>query len=201
MSKEPVSGQLGNPGVFGLATFGLALSALSFQVLINADAAAATLYLILVAALGETIAGMWAIARGNTYVAGILTTFGIWLFGFYMMRTQGEELGIVTPAAEGAYVLLLIIPVVYLGIIAFRAKLVIFSAAFAALIAMLFFLGFGYYFENGVLRTIAGILAIIAAAPIFYLSYEEAAEEGPQAPSPTAEEAVDRQVSSTSQRN
>lgn len=198
MSEERINGQFGNPGVFGLATFGLALSALAFQVLVNPDAAAATLYLILVAAIGETVAGMWAIARGNTYVAGILTTFGIWLFGFFMMRTQGEELGIVTPAAEGAYVLLLIIPVVYLGIIAFRARLGVFSVAFVALIAMLFFLGFGYYFENGVLRTIAGVLALIAAIPIFYLSYEEAAEEGPKAPA--SEHSADRQGAPVSRR-
>lgn len=173
--------QFGNPGVFGLATFGFALAALSFQVLVNTESAGATLYAILVAAIGETIAGMWAIARGDTYVAGILTTFGIWLFGFYMMRTQGEELGLVNPAAEGAYVLLLTIPVIYLGIIAFRARLVIFSVAFAALIAFLFVLGFGYYFESEILRTISGILALIAAIPIFYLSYEEAAAEGPVA--------------------
>ncbi len=31
------------------------------------------------------------------------------------------------------------------------------------------------------LRTIAGVLALIAAIPIFYLSYEEAAVEGPGA--------------------
>lgn len=183
MSEERMSRQLGNPGVFGLATFGFALSALSFQILVNSDTAGATLYAVLVAAIGETIAGMWAIARGNTYVAGILTTFGIWLFGFYMLLTQGEELGVLNPESEGAYVLLLIIPVVYLGIIAFRARLVVFSVAFIALIAMLFFLGFGYYFENEVLRTISGVLALIAAIPIFYLSYEEAAEEGPKAPS------------------
>lgn len=65
--------------------------------------------------------------------------------------------------------LLLIIPVVYLGIIAFRARLVIFSVAFIALIEMLFFLGFGYYFENDVLRSVSGVLALIAATPIFYL--------------------------------
>lgn len=181
MNGEVRTRQLGNPGVFGLATFGLALSALSFQVLVNPEAAAATLYFILVGAIGQTVAGMWAIARGDTYVAGILTTFGIWLFGLYMMRTQGEELGIVTPVAEGAYTLILIIPVVYLGLIAFRARLGVFSVAFVALIAMLFFLGFGTYFESGVLRTIAGVLALIAAIPIFYLSYEEAAAEGPKA--------------------
>lgn len=181
MNDESTSRQFGNPGVFGLATFGFALVALSFQVLINPEASGATLYAILVAAIGETVAGMWAIARGDTYVAGILATFGIWLFGFYMMRTQGEELGLVNPASEGAYVLLIIIPVVYLGLIAFRARLLIFSVAFAALIALLFFLGFGYYFENEALRTIAGVLALIAAAPLFYLSYEEAAAEGPKA--------------------
>ena len=157
------------------------MAALAFQVLVNPEAEGATLYAILVAAIGETVAGMWAIARGDTYVAGILTTFGIWLFGFYMLRTQGEELGLVNPASEGAYVLLLTIPVIYLGIIAFRARLVVFSVAFAALIALLFFLGFGYYFENEVLRTISGVLALIAAIPIFYLSYEEAAAEGPRA--------------------
>lgn len=181
MNNESMAKQLGNPGVFGLATFGFALAALSFQVLLNPEAAGATLYAILVAALGETIAGMWAIARGNTYIAGVLTTFGIWLFGFYMLRTQGEELGLVNPASEGAYVLLLNIPVIYLAIPAFRGRMWVLSAAFAALIAMLFFLGFGYYFENEMLRTGAGVLALIAAIPIFYLSYEEAAAEGPGA--------------------
>lgn len=181
MTDESIGRQFGNPGVFGLATFGFALAALSFQVLLNPEAAGATLYAILVAAIGETIAGMWAIARGDTYVAGVLTTFGIWLFGFYMLRTQGEELGLVNPASEGAYVLLLTIPVIYLAIPALRGRMWIFSVAFAALIAMLFFLGFGYYFENEMLRTIAGVLALIAAIPIFYLSYEEAAVEGPGA--------------------
>lgn len=181
MNDESMAKQLGNPGVFGLATFGFALAALSFQVLLNPEAAGATLYAILVAAIGETIAGMWAIARGNTYLAGVLTTFGIWLFGFYMLRTQGEELGLVNPASEGAYVLLLNIPVIYLAIPAFRGRMWVLSAAFAALIAMLFFLGFGYYFENEMLRTGAGVLALIAAIPIFYLSYEEAAAEGPGA--------------------
>lgn len=181
MNDESMAKQLGNPGVFGLATFGFALAALSFQVLLNPEAAGATLYAILVAAIGETIAGMWAIARGNTYIAGVLTTFGIWLFGFYMLRTQGEELGLVNPASEGAYVLLLNIPVIYLAIPAFRGRMWVLSAAFAALIAMLFFLGFGYYFENEMLRTGAGVLALIAAIPIFYLSYEEAAAEGPGA--------------------
>jgi succinate-acetate transporter protein len=181
VNDESMAKQLGNPGVFGLATFGFALAALSFQVLLNPEAAGATLYAILVAAIGETIAGMWAIARGNTYIAGVLTTFGIWLFGFYMLRTQGEELGLVNPASEGAYVLLLNIPVIYLAIPAFRGRMWVLSAAFAALIAMLFFLGFGYYFENEMLRTGAGVLALIAAIPIFYLSYEEAAAEGPGA--------------------
>lgn len=183
MSEERMaSRQFGNPGVFGLATFGLALSALSFQVLVSPEAAAATLYLILVASIGEVIAGMWAIARGNTYVAGILTTFGLWLFGFYMMRTQGEELGLVTHAAEGAYVLLLLIPAIYLGLIAFRARLLVFSIAFVALIALLVFLGLGYYFENELLTMIGAAFSLIAAIPIFYLSYEEAAEEGPKPP-------------------
>lgn len=81
----------------GLATFWFALAALSVQVLVNSETAGATLYAILVAAIGETIAGMWAIARGNTYVSGILSTFGIWLFGFYMTLTQGVELGVVYP--------------------------------------------------------------------------------------------------------
>ncbi len=182
MNNESMAKQLGNPGVFGLATFGFALATLSFQVLVNPEAAAgATLYAILVAAIGETIAGMWAIARGDTYVAGVLTTFGIWLFGLYMMRTQGEELGLVNPVSEGAYILLLNIPVIYLAIPALRGRMWIFSVAFAALIAMLFFLGFGTYFGNGMLRTIGGVLALIAAIPIFYLSYEEAAAEGPGA--------------------
>jgi hypothetical protein len=58
MTDESIGRQFGNPGVFGLATFGFALAALSFQVLLNPEAAGATLYAILVAAIGETIAGM-----------------------------------------------------------------------------------------------------------------------------------------------
>lgn len=176
-----MANRLGNPGVFGLATFGFALSALGFQYLVNHDAAGATLYAILVAAIGETLAGMWAIARGQTYLAGILATFGIWLFGFYMMLTQGQALGVVNPASEGAYVLLLNIPVIYLAIPAFRARWWIIFAAFVALIAMVFFLGFGYYFESVMLRTIGAVLALIAAIPLFYISYEEAAEDVPKA--------------------
>lgn len=60
-----MSRQLGNPGVFGLATFGFALAVLSFQVLVNSETVGATLYAILVAAIGETIAGVWP-SRGET---------------------------------------------------------------------------------------------------------------------------------------
>lgn len=66
---------------------------------------------------------------------------------------------------------------------------------------MLFFMGFGYYFESEAMWTIAGVLALIAAIPIFYLSYEEAAEERPKAPSPAAKDAVEQQVSSAPRRN
>lgn len=182
MNDKNMANQLGNPGVFGLATFGFALAALSFQLLVNSDTFGATLYAVLVAAIGETIAGMWSIVRGNTYIAAILTTFGLWLFGFYMLLTQGAANGLVNPQTEGIYVLLLNIPVIYLAIPAVRGRQLVLSLAFILLIAMLFFLGFGFYYESVTLETIAGAFALLAALPIFYLSYEEAAAEGPGAP-------------------
>jgi succinate-acetate transporter protein len=191
VSDERVNRRLGNPGVFALATFGFALTALSFQLLVNPDTAGVTLYAVLVAAIGETIGGMWSIARGDTYIAGILTTFGIWLFGFYMLLTQGAANGLVNPQTEGAYVLLLIIPIAYMAIPAFVGRLPVFSLIFVALLAMFFFLGFGFYFEVRTLETIAGVLALVAALPLYYVSYQEAAAEGPGASA--AEDAVEEQ--------
>ena len=167
-----MTNKLGNPGIFGLITFGFALSLLGFQMAVSPTTAGATLFAVLVAALGETLAGLWCIARGDGYMAGILCSFGLWLVGYYFFLTTGMAAHLFTPEANGLYVLMLVIPVAMLAIPAFRRRQTILSAAFVSIIAMLVTLGLGSYFSNSALGTVAGWLAFLSAALIWYLAYE-----------------------------
>ena len=105
--------RLGDSSVFGLSTFGFALAVLGTQLTLSSQIAGATVYAVLVAAIGETLAGLWALARGDGYLAGVLTTFGVWLIGYYFFLTAGRAAGLVTAKADGVYVLLLVIPLAY----------------------------------------------------------------------------------------
>ena len=49
----------------------------------------ATIYAILVAAVGETLAGVLYLLRGQGYQASILCGFGLWLLGLYLLLTLG----------------------------------------------------------------------------------------------------------------
>lgn len=47
-----MTSKLGNPGIFGLSTFGFALSLLGFQMAVSKETAGATVFAVLVAGLG-----------------------------------------------------------------------------------------------------------------------------------------------------
>jgi uncharacterized protein len=102
-------------------------------------------YAALVGGLAEVIAGLFGIVRGNGYPAYVMSTFGIWLLGFFFLATQGAESKAFTADAFAWYVLVLVVPVAILAVPSFVHRQVAFSVAFVALIALLLTLGIAYH--------------------------------------------------------
>ena len=191
MSSEraSLSSATADPGAIGLSLFGFALFLYGIQFVVYANAApgaatssVATAYAILVAAAGETLAGVFYILRGQGYQASILCGFGLWLGGLYLLLTLGTENKAFSPDAVGWYSIALIVPVAFMSIPSFLHRNVPLAVAFAALIGLLLFLGIGFLSANltakppvppsvSALR-ISGIFAFIATAALWYRAAE-----------------------------
>jgi hypothetical protein len=187
MSSERASlgSATADPGAIGLSLFGFALFLFGIQFVVYAGAApgaatssVATVYAILVAAAGETLAGLLYILRGQGYQASILCGFGLWLLGLYLVLTLGAQSKSFAPDAVGWYAIALIAPVAFMAIPAILHRNVAFIVAFAALIGVLLFLGVGFLSANLAARPpvppsvsllrVSGILAWVAAAALWY---------------------------------
>jgi succinate-acetate transporter protein len=187
MSSERVSlsSATADPGAIGLSLFGFALFLYGVQFVVYAGAApgaatssVATIYAVLVAAVGETLAGVLYILRGQGYQASILCGFGLWLFGLYLLLTLGAENKNFSPDAVGWYAIALIVPVAFMAIPSILHRNVPLTIAFVALIGLLLFLGIGFLSANltakppvppsvNLLR-VSGIFAWVAAAALWY---------------------------------
>jgi succinate-acetate transporter protein len=172
-----------------LSLFGFALFLYGIQFVVYANAAPgaatsaeATTYAILVAGVGETLAGILYILRGQGYQASILCGFGLWLLGLYLLLTLGEESKAFSTDAVGWYSIALIVPVAFMSIPSFQHRNVPLVVAFVALIGLLLFLGTGFLSANltakppvppsvGQLR-VSGIFGFIAAAALWYRATE-----------------------------
>jgi succinate-acetate transporter protein len=187
MSQERASllSPTGDPGAIGLSLFGFALFVYGIQFVAYAGAApgaatssVATIYAVLVAAAGETLAGILYIIRGQGYQASILCSFGLWLVGLYLLLTLGADNKAFAPPAVGWYAIALIIPVAYMGIPSVMHRNVPLVVAFVALIGLLLFLGVGFLSANLTARPpvppsvnelkVSGVFAFIAAAALWY---------------------------------
>jgi hypothetical protein len=174
-----------DPGGIGLSLFGFALFVYGVQFVVYASAApgaatssVATIYAVLVAAVGETLAGIFYILRGQGYQASILCGFGLWLLGLYLLLTLGADNKAFAPPAVGWYAIALIVPVAYMSIPSFLHRNVPLIAAFVALIGLLLFLGIGFLSANLTAKPpvppsvnelrVSGIFAFIAAAALWY---------------------------------
>ena len=191
MSSERASlgSATADPGAIGLSLFGFALFLYGIQFVVYANAApgaatssVATIYAVLVAAIGETLAGVLYILRGQGYQASILCGFGLWLFGLYLLLTLGADNRAFSPDAVGWYAIALIIPVAFMAVPSVLHRNVPLSIAFVALIGVLLFLGAGFLSANltakppvppsvNLLR-ISGIFAWVAAAALWYRATE-----------------------------
>jgi hypothetical protein len=187
MSSERASlgSATADPGAIGLSLFGFALFVYGIQFVVYANAApgaatssVATIYAVLVAAIGETLAGILYILRGQGYQASILCGFGLWLFGLYLLLTLGADNKAFSPDAVGWYAIGLIIPVAFMAIPSIQHRNAAFILAFLALIGLLLFLGMGFLSANLAAKPpvppsanelrVSGICAFVAAAALWY---------------------------------
>ena len=190
-----------DPGAIGLSLFGFALFLYGIQFVVYAGAApgaatssVATIYAVLVAAAGETLAGILYILRGQGYQASILCGFGLWLFGLYLLLTLGTENKAFAPDAVGWYAIALIVPVAFMAIPSVMHRNLPLVIAFVALIGLLLFLGAGFLSANLAAKPpvppsvnelrVSGICAFVAAAALWYraASIVLAIGKGPAAP-------------------
>jgi succinate-acetate transporter protein len=187
MSSEraSLSSATADPGAIGLSLFGFALFVYGIQFVVYANAApgaatssVATIYAVLVAAIGETLAGILYILRGQGYQASILCAFGLWLFGLYLLLTLGADNKAFSPDAVGWYAIALIIPVAFMAIPSIQHRNPAFILAFLALIGLLLFLGMGFLSANLAAKPpvppsanelrVSGICGFVAAAALWY---------------------------------
>ncbi len=174
-----------DPGAIGLSLFGFALFVYGVQFVAYAGAApgaatssVATIYAILVAAAGETLAGIFYLLRGQGYQASILCGFGLWLLGLYLLLTLGADNKAFAPDAVGWYSIALIVPVAYMGIPSLLHRNVPLIIAFVALIGVLLFLGIGFLSADLAAKPpvppsvnelrVSGSFAFLAAAALWY---------------------------------
>jgi hypothetical protein len=187
MSSERASlgSATADPGAIGLSLFGFALFVYGIQFVVYANVApgaatssVATIYAVLVAAIGETLAGILYILRGQGYQASILCGFGLWLFGLYLLLTLGADNKAFSPDAVGWYAIALIIPVAFMAIPSIQHRNAAFILAFLALIGLLLFLGMGFLSANLAAKPpvppsanelrVSGICGFVAAAALWY---------------------------------
>jgi hypothetical protein len=209
MSSERASlgSATADPGAIGLSLFGFALFLYGVQFVVYANAApgaatssVATIYAVLVAAIGETLAGVLYILRGQGYQASILCGFGLWLFGLYLLLTLGTDNKAFSPDAVGWYAIALIVPVAFMAIPSILHRNLPLIIAFVALIGLLLFLGTGFLSANLTAKPpvapsvnelrVSGIFAFVAAAALWFratgivLAIGKAPAEHPASPAP-----------------
>lgn len=129
---------------FALAVYGVRFVSVSDATLAAGPATVALNYAVLAAALANIVGGIIALVRGLSYPGWVMTVFGTWLVGFYLVISAGGQKAF-TPDAVGWYVLFLEAPVLILAIPAFVHRDLLLSLAFAALAVLVILLGLGFH--------------------------------------------------------
>jgi succinate-acetate transporter protein len=168
-----------NPGIFPLLLFGYSLAVLGVELLITPEAAGALAFAIFVAAVGETIGGLWEISQGETYIGSIITTFGIWLLGLFLLETMGRIMGLVSPPTLATYFLVLLAPIALLAIPAIKNRMGWpIQGAFVSLFLLVLFAGLNFVLANSIFGLAAGVFAWVSALFIWLLAAEDILEIG-----------------------
>lgn len=130
---------------FALAVYGVRYFSVNSATLAAGSTTVGLNYAVLAGAIAEAAVGFLAVIRGFAYPGYVTATFGIWLFGFYMLITSGVANKEFTPDALGWYVLVLLVPVAIMAVPAFVHRHVAFIVAFIAILVLLALLGLSYH--------------------------------------------------------
>jgi succinate-acetate transporter protein len=168
--------RIGNPNVFALCAFGFSLLLLGVELTFAHAAAGGALYGVLFAGALEFIAGMWLLAKGESYLSSIVTLFGAWLLGYFLYMTHGRGLGLFNPAGAAAYILALLPPIAFLAIPAFKWRRGVLSAAFVSLFLLVLALGLSVMLASAPLKYAAGVLAFASMFFIWWLAVRNVLE-------------------------
>jgi succinate-acetate transporter protein len=163
------SQKLGNPAILGLGGFGFALFIAATVLLLAHGAEGAMIFALFIGFLDEYIAGMWSLARGETYIASIVSLFGSWLLGAFLLFTWGIPSGFFSEEAWAVWNFGLLTPIAFLGIPAFKERNWPIMLAFIFLWLLLFALGIAALGIAAESMTIfAGVMAYAAATALWY---------------------------------
>jgi succinate-acetate transporter protein len=175
-SPSPQVSRIGNPNVFALCAFGFSLLLLGVELTFAHAAAGGALYGVLFAGALEFIAGMWLLAKGESYLSSIVTLFGAWLLGYFLYMTHGRGLGLFNPAGAAAYILALLPPIAFLAIPALKWRRGVLSAAFVSLFLLVLALGLSVMLASAPLKYAAGVLAFASMFFIWWLAVRNVLE-------------------------
>jgi succinate-acetate transporter protein len=168
--------RIGNPSIFALCAFGFSLLMLGVELTFVHSAAGAAAYGVLFAGVLEFVAGMWLLAKGESYLSSIVTLFGGWLLGYFFYLTHGRGLGLVSPGGTAAYLLALLPPIVFLAIPAFKWRRGVLAAAFVSLFLLVLALGLSVALASEALKHAAGAMAFASMFFIWWLAVRNVME-------------------------
>lgn len=166
-----------DPLIFGVLSFGYALTCLGVKLCITDYAGPAVLYAILYAALSQIPAGILSLFRKDEiYISTIVIFFGTWLIGLYFLIASGPRM--IPPQmfhySLSTFFFVLLIPIWLLALPAFKgpAPLVI-RIAFITLSLLCIFDALGNLeIYPHIMEFIAGIFSFISAVCIYILAWE-----------------------------
>jgi len=167
-----------NPGAFGLAGFGLTTLCLCVYTTELMPARTAGIVLPLALAYGglaQFLAGMWAMARGDTFAATAFTSYGgfwlsIWALEFWILPGMATNPLVSADDIRNAVALfdcMWCIFTLYLWVASYWTERMIF-AVFSGLGPTLIFLTIGGFANSTTVTKIGGWLGIITAVTALY---------------------------------
>lgn len=158
------------PRVIGLLLLGYTLGVLGIYI-ITGTGKGAVLFAFISSGLGEFIAGVWELYRGETYTGNLQAMFGIWEIGRFLLGTLGMVLGVASQAALSIYYGVLLVPIIILYVPVFDRDMGwTFHVVFLSLIPLIGIQTFAPLLGLGLLSRVSGVFALSAAVAVWTIA-------------------------------
>lgn len=164
------------PRLFGLLLFGASLAAIATFDFVGSGEGA-IVFGCFIGGVGELIAGLWETKTGDGHIGTVMTAFGTWLLGLFLLLGISHLLGLASPMAFAIYMLVFLGPVallyvpVYANGMPWNVHL-----TFAALFALQLVTGISFLYPSRTISLVAGVAGYVAALCVWYLCYEDIIE-------------------------